>query len=78
MLFYSDSMAREIDSNITNRILSQLQSKYGNFNPSTDVVSFIGAYPTYNPWKKIILTPLVSQCLVFQEEILVELQNMQQ
>ncbi|EFM0018019.1 MULTISPECIES: glucosyltransferase domain-containing protein [Enterobacteriaceae] len=52
MLFYSDAMAREIDSNITNRILSQLQSKYGNFNPSTDVVSFIGAYPTYNPWKK--------------------------
>ncbi|WP_241630635.1 hypothetical protein, partial [Rosenbergiella nectarea] len=45
-------MAREIDSNIANRILSSIQFKYNDFDPRHDKVSFVGKLDVYNPWAK--------------------------
>lgn len=51
-LFYSDYVASNMDKEISSRILSDIFSKYPDFNEQKNRVGFYGSLHTQNPWKK--------------------------
>lgn len=51
-LFYSDHVASNMDKGISSRLLSDIYSKYPDFNEQKNRVGFYGSLQTQNPWKK--------------------------